>query len=89
MINSFNNDFQTFVNLRLDSVGEELRHRPEYKRENEIIDKMTQELQKAMSPNMAINLQDIDDSYTAILNMFQDASYRLGFRDALRIIAGL
>lgn len=86
MSNSFNNDFQTFVNLRLDRVGQTLKNSPEYMRENENIDKMTQELQKAMSPNMAINLQDIDDSYTAILNMFQDASYRLGFRDALRII---
>ena len=88
-MSSLNADFQSFVNYRLDRVDQTLKNRPEYLRETAIIEKMTQELQKAMSPNLAINLQDIDDSNSAIMNMYQNASYRLGFSDALRLIAGL
>ena len=70
-MNSLNADFQTFINYRLDRVGQKLRTCSEYQRE------------------MTNNLQDIDDSNVAIINMYQNASYRLGFRDALRLIAGL
>lgn len=89
MMSSLNADFQTFVNYRLDGVGQTLKNNPEYLRKTVNIEKMTQELQKAMSPNMAINLQNIEDSNIAIMNMYQNASYRLGFSDALRLIAGL
>ena len=88
-MNSLNTDFQTFVNHRLDRVGQKLKDSSEYQREMTNFEKLTQELRAAMSPNLAINLQDIDESNAALINMYQNASYRLGFRDALRLIAEL
>ena len=88
-MNSLITDFQTFVNHRLERIEQKLLKCSEYQRETANIEKLTQKLQAAMSPNLAINLQDIDDSNAALINMYQNASYRLGFRDALRLIAEL
>lgn len=89
MNNSLNSDFQDFINNRLDRLGMTIRIRPDYQRENANIEKLTRELQDAIPSKLAINLQDIDDSNTAILNIYEDASYKLGFNDALSLIARL
>ncbi|MBR1438907.1 MAG: hypothetical protein IJ587_10270 [Synergistaceae bacterium] len=84
---SLGSDFQAFIDSRLDCVGHRLKNNADYKRKNDNIENATQELLAAMSPKMAFTLSDIDDSYLEIITICERASYRQGFKDALRLFS--
>lgn len=87
MISTLATDIQAFVNSRLDRVGETLKDSPDYRRENDNIERMSSELLTVSAPEQAVTLQDIDDSYTTLVNVYENACYRQGFRDGLRFLA--
>ena len=84
---SLGSDFQAFIDSRLDYAGRRLKDNADYKREHDNIENATQELLAAMSPKMALTLSDIDDSYLEIITICERASYKQGFKDALRLSA--
>lgn len=60
---SLSSDFQAFIDSRLNCAGYRLKDNADYKRENDNIENATQELRAAMSPEMALTLSDIEESY--------------------------
>ena len=89
MSNSLRSDFQAFIDNRLNCAGEILKNSTDYLRQTGNIESETKELLSAMSPMLSTTLEDIDDSYTELINISQRVSYRQGFKDALRLMAEL
>ena len=87
MISSFDADFQAFINSRLDSVGKAVLNNENYQGENANIERQSSQLLAALPPEQAITLQDMDDGYSAIINIYENACYRQGFRDGLRFVS--
>ena len=86
MISSFDADFQVFINNRLDSVGKAVLNNTDYHSENDNIERQSAQLLAALPHEQALTLQDMDDSYSAIINIYENACYRQGFRDGLRFV---
>ena len=87
MSNSLTADFSTFIESRLDYVEHKICEHTDYKRQNDNIEKYTQDLLSAMPSAMTITLGDMDDSYLEIITTCERVSYRQGFKDALRLFA--
>ena len=85
MSNSLTADFSAFIESRLECVEHKVCEHTDYKRENDNIENVNQELLAAMSPKMALALSDMDDSYLEIITTCERVSYRQGFKDALRL----
>ena len=88
MSNSLSSDFQAFTDNRLDCAGSQIKDSPDYKRENENISQATREVKAVLPPEKAITLNDIEDSYLAIISLCERICYKQGFRDAIRLMAG-
>lgn len=82
---SLSSDFQAFIDSRLNCAGYRLKDNADYKRENDNIENATQELRAAMSPEMALTLSGIEESYLEIITIYERVSYKQGFKDALRL----
>ena len=89
MSNSLSTDFTAFIDSRLNCFGEKLKELQDYKRQYDNINKLTQDLLAAMPAAFACTLEDINDSYSGIVSLSEQFSYRQGFRDAIRLFAEL
>ena len=87
MSNSLTADFSAFIESRLECVEHKVCEHTDYKRQNDNIEKYTQDLLSAMPSAMTITLGDMDDSYLEIITTCERVSYRQGFKDALRLFA--
>lgn len=89
MNNSLSTDFTAFVDNRLNYVDKRLKDNPDYKRQTDNIDKLTQDLLAAMPTALTCTLGDIDDSHMELITLSERFSYRQGFRDAITFLAEL
>lgn len=84
---SLSSDFQEFIDNRLNCAGDRLKNNTNYKLETHNIETHTRKLLAAMPLELAVSLEDINDSYLEILSISERVVYQQGFKDALRLIA--
>ena len=78
-------DFADFVERRLDFVGKGLLTNPEH----EALTRKLDALKSTVSKKFDSDIDGLDDGFFELSTLYQRASYRQGFKDALRLMADI
>lgn len=89
MANSLAQDFEEFLNHRMDSLTERLRSNYVYNSAKKTLNDCSVKFEDTLSDEQIQAFTKISDCETNIASIAEENAYRAGFSDALHILGGL